>query len=260
MVMFEQERFIGRLQRHVLGELVIQSCFLTGSYGRRTEDAYSDVDVVLVYADAAARDVAWAGRREFVRAVMPYVSVRSFDDDLEPETHVALYSNGTKADYHFRSADNLPPAAGAREIRILKDKAGWAEAYQSASARRPLEAAYLGSEELRLIDDRFWVMLWDIARRLKRGDADRPFAAYLKLLDATLPPLLAVLPPEEPARQALIHTVYIRDAAATLRELMGLLDAYVAARSAVIRRANMSFQVNAGFETEIRRLLERLAR
>ena len=53
--MFEQERFVGRLQRHVLAEQGVVSCFLTGSFGRRGDDLYSDVDVVLVYEDAFTR-------------------------------------------------------------------------------------------------------------------------------------------------------------------------------------------------------------
>ena len=75
--MFEQERFIGRLQRHVMTEARILTCFLSGSFGRRADDAFSDVDIALVYGSAAERDAAWAARSDFVRAVMPYVAARS---------------------------------------------------------------------------------------------------------------------------------------------------------------------------------------
>ena len=54
--MFEQERFIGRLQRHVMTEARILTCFLSGSFGRRADDAFSDVDIALVYGSAAERD------------------------------------------------------------------------------------------------------------------------------------------------------------------------------------------------------------
>ena len=47
--MFEQERFIGRLQRHVMTEARVLTCFLSGSFGRRADDAFSDVDIALVY-------------------------------------------------------------------------------------------------------------------------------------------------------------------------------------------------------------------
>lgn len=257
--MFEQERFVGRLQRHVLAEPRVLVCFLSGSFGRRAEDAYSDVDVALVYADAAGRDAAWAARRDFVKAVMPYVSVRSFDAvHVRPFLHVALYSNGTKADYRFETVEALGPNPHDRELRILKDTDRWGEQYQAASSRLAPAQPYISPADLTALDDRFWVMLWDVLRLLKRGDTDKPFTVYLQLLDFTLPPLLAALPPEEPARAALLRVAYGDDAAATLRGLNDLLNAYLAARSAVIRRQNLVFPIQTAFEGEVRRLVTRL--
>ena len=66
--MFEQERFIGRLQRHAQSDPSVLVCFLHGSFGRRAEDAYSDVDITLVYAGQTERENAWRGRQEFVKA------------------------------------------------------------------------------------------------------------------------------------------------------------------------------------------------
>ena len=43
--MFEQERFIGRLQRHVMTEARILTCFLSGSFGRRAGDALSLIHI-----------------------------------------------------------------------------------------------------------------------------------------------------------------------------------------------------------------------
>lgn len=259
--MFEQERFVGRLQRHVLAEPGVLVCFLYGSFGRRAEDAYSDVDIALVFAGAAERDTAWAGRQEFVKAVMPYVAVRSFDAvHVQPHLHVALYSNGTKADYTFATLDSLSPAPIYREIRILKDSDRWAERHQAASARLALAQPYISPDDLTALDNRFWVMFWDALRLLKRGDADKPFTVYLQLLHFTLPPLLEALPPEEPARRGLVQATYGRDLAATARGMGELLDAYLAARAAVIRRQNLIFPINTAFESEIRRLVERLLR
>ncbi len=259
--MFEQERFVGRLQRHILAEPGVLVCFLYGSFGRRAEDAFSDVDIALVFAGAAERDAAWAGRHEFVKAVMPYVAVRSFDaDHVRPHLHVALYSNGTKADYFFATLDGLSPDPMYREIRILKDGDKWAERHQAASARLAPAQPYISPDELSALDNRFWVMFWDTLRLLKRGDADKPFATYLKLLYFTLPPLLEALPLEEPARRGLVRATYDRDLAATGRGMGDLLEAYLAARAAVIRRQNLMFPINTAFESEIRRLVERLTR
>jgi len=259
--MFEQERFVGRLQRHVLADPTILVCFLSGSFGRRVEDAYSDVDIALVFADGSARNLAWAGREAFVKGVMPYVAVRSFDaDHVRPYLHVALYSNGTKADYRFESAEAMAPNPMDRELRILKDSDRWGEQYQSASSRPAPAQPYISPDQLTALDNRFWVMFWDTLRLLKRGDADKPFAIYLQLLNFTLPPLLEALPREDAARQGLLRATFSRDVTATVRGMSELLDAYLAARTAVIRRQNLMFPINTAFESEIRRLVERLTR
>lgn len=259
--MFEQERFIGRLQRHVQSDAAIVACFLGGSFGRRREDAFSDVDIVLIYADEPARDTAWAQRRKLVGDVMPYVPVKSYDAaDQAAYLHVALYSNGTKADYLFDTRAGHGPSPFEREIRILKDSTGWAEQHQVASARLALPQPYLPSDELTAIDDHFWGAAWDVLRLLKRGDVDKPFPIYLGLLNGSLPPLLLALPPEDPAHQGLLRAAYSDNPATTARGLADLVDAYLAARSAVVRRQNLAFAPNTAFENEIRRLIDRLAR
>ena len=68
--MFEQDRFIVRLQQSIMRDADVEICFLTGSHGRRSEDAYSDVDVVLVFLTRRAA-AAWARRHEFVRSICP---------------------------------------------------------------------------------------------------------------------------------------------------------------------------------------------
>lgn len=259
--MFEQERFIGRLQRHVQADPAIQVCYLYGAFGRRAEDAYSDVDVALIYATPAERDRGWAGRQEFVKGVMPYVAVRSFDaDHVIPFLHVALYSNGAKADFNFQTMETIAPHPLYRELRILKDSGRWAEQHQAASSRLAPAQPYISPADLEALDNRFWIMCWDALRLLKRGDADKPFPIYLQLLNFTLPPLLDALPPEEPARQKLVRATYSHDTTATARGLGELLTNYLAARAAVIRRQNLVFPINTAFESEIQRLVERLTR
>lgn len=259
--MFEQERFIGRLQRHVLTEPDIVACFLGGSFGRRTEDAYSDIDVNLIYVDQPSRDIAWERRQKFVSDVMPYVPVRSYDaPHVRPHLYITLYSNGTKADFLFHTQEEHVPNPYEREIRILKDSAGWAEQHQAASARLGFPLPYLSSAELTAIDDRFWGTTWDVLRMLKRGDASKPFAFYLRLLNFSVPPLLSTLPPEDPAYQGLLVASYGKDTQATAQGVADFVDAYLAARSAVVRRQNLAFTINTAFESEIRRQIDRLVR
>jgi hypothetical protein len=131
---------------------------------------------------------------------MQYVPAKSFDAaHVRPYFHIALYSNGTKADYRYELQAELQPNPWDRDIRILKDRDGWAEQYQAASGRALLPQPRLTAAELTALDERFWIMLWDTYRLLRRGDADKPFTIYLELLHFSLPPLLHVLPPEDPA-------------------------------------------------------------
>lgn len=257
-MLFEQDRVLVRLQQRVVDTAAIAACFLSGSFGRRTADDYSDLDVALVFADDAARARAWAERREFVRSVLPFVAVKSFDAvHVRPFFHIALYSNGAKVDYRYETKTQLQPTFWDRDIRILKDDGGWLETFQAQAAQAPLVQPRLTAAELAALDERFWVMFMDVYRLRRRGDADKPFTIYLELLYFTLPPLLNVLPPEEPARQALLRADYGANSQQTLAGLRALLAAYVAARTAVIRRFDLDFAVDSRFETAVQQLINR---
>ncbi|MEJ2752810.1 MAG: nucleotidyltransferase domain-containing protein [Chloroflexota bacterium] len=257
--MFEQERVIGRLQRRIAADPAIVGCFLGGSFGRRAEDDYSDIDVALIFADDAARDRAWHERNEFARSVMPYVPLKAFDGEhVRPYLYITLFSNGSKIDYRYESAVSLAPNPWDGQIRILKDSDGWAEQFQADSARLSKPQAAMSSAELTRLDQRFWVMYWDALRLLSRGDHDKPFTIYLEILYFTLPPLLAALPVDDAAHEGLIGAYFSRDTVETAKQLQGLLDAYVAARSAVIRRYHLQPMGDQAFESEIGRLIQKL--
>ncbi|RMG91944.1 MAG: hypothetical protein D6706_17600 [Chloroflexi bacterium] len=261
MSLFEQDRFIVRLQQRVLAESKIVACFLAGSYGRRKEDDFSDLDVALVFANESDRENTWMERRAFVQSVLPYVPAKSFDAvHIRPFFHIALYSNGAKVDYRFETQSSLEPNPWDSEIRILKDSDKWAENYQAMCARTLLPQPRLTTEELIHLDERFWVMFWDVFRLLLRGDHDKPFTVYLELLHFTLPPLLRVLPPEEPARRALLQATYQQDTRVTRQHLGQLLGAYLAARTAVVQRLDLAFTPHNTFESAVKRLVERWAR
>ncbi len=257
--MFEQERMLMRLQQRVNGERPILACFLSGSYGRRREDAYSDMDVALVFGSEADRDAAWRQRHDFAKSVMPYVAVKSFDGaHIRPFFHIALYANGSKVDYRYETQASLQPNPWDRDIRILKDSDDWAEQFQQASQRLALPQPHLTAAELTALDQRFWVMYWDVLRLLLRGDYEKPFTIYLELLHFTLPPLLRVLPPEDPAHQALLHAQFSHDTKATVRHMKQLLAAYLAARTAVSQRLQLNFMPDRTFENNLQTLLKRI--
>lgn len=256
--MFEQDRVIVRLQQRVRSEAEIVACFLAGSYGRRTQDEYSDLDIALVFGSAAARDDAYAKRVDFVRSVLPYVPAKSFDaDHVRPYFHICLYSNGTKADFRYETVDALQPNPWDREINILKDTDEWAARYQAACARLPFPQPAITAAELEALDNRFWVMFWDTYRLLQRGDFGKPFPIYLQLFDLTLLRLLELLPPADPAHRALLRLSYSPDTQATAAHLREFMDAYLAARAAVVSRFRLLFNPNQAFENQIVRLLKK---
>jgi hypothetical protein len=258
--MFEQDRVIVRLQQRAMSESGLPVCMLSGSYGRRREDAYSDLDVLLVYATEAARDLAYADRRNFAQSVLPYVPARSFDaDHVRPHLHVALYSNGAKVDYLFESQETLRPSPWLRELRILKDSDGWGERFQTECRQMapPRLVGDIDAKGLTALDDRFWIMFWDIYRLLLRGEYDKPFGVYMQLIHFTIPPLLNLLPPEEQAYQGLIELQFTPDTKATLAHMKRLFQAYLAARQAVVKRHGLIFTPNQSFETAVSKLILR---
>ncbi len=257
--MFEQERVIGRLQRRVAAVPSLLACFLSGSYGRRAEDDYADLDVALVFSSESQRDIAWNERHEFAQSVMPYVPIKAFDaEHIRPYFYVTLFANGSKVDYRYEVAPDLSPDPWDGQIRILKDTDKWAEKYQITSSQMSKAQPAISSSELSLLDQRFWVMYWDVLRLLARGDSDKPFTIYLELLSFTLPPLLRILPSDDPAHQRLLNAIYNRDIASTLQHLSELLDAYLEARSTIVKKNHLQFVVDQSFESEIQRLVQRL--
>lgn len=257
--MFEQDRVIGRLQRYVATVPQIKSCFLSGSFGRRAADDYSDIDVVLVFDNEASRDAAWAKRREMVGAIMPYVSFKAYAAAEErPFLTSALLANGSLLKLRFETRDSLQPHPRDSQIRILKDEDGWGAQFAARSAGLGQPQPTLTLRELESIDERFWIMFWEVLRLVARGDTTRPFPVYLELLHTTLPALLRALPAADPARPRLIDVTYSGDAAATAAGLRALLDSYLVARDNLARHYHLGTVGDAAFEREIRRLAERM--
>lgn len=254
--MFEQERTIGRLQRRADADPSLAACLLVGPFALGTNDDYSAIEAVLVYRDEESRARAWATRAEFAQSVMPYVAAKSVD--LGPGRQRVLFSNGCQLDLEYVSLDTLQPSHRFSRVRILKDSSGRGEQLQSQAAGQLVPQPQMTAAELSTLDDLFWTGLWDVLRQLARGDADRPFPAYLELLQRTLPPLLRVLPADAPAHRGLLQAQYSQDTRLTRQHLGNLLAAYLAARQAVVDRFRLTFVAERAFESEMRRWVERL--
>ncbi|MCP5099348.1 MAG: hypothetical protein GY943_27660, partial [Chloroflexi bacterium] len=236
----------------------IAACFMSGSYGRRREDGFSDMDVALVYVSEFQRDAAWRNRQEFVKSITPYVPSKSFDaEHVRPFFHIVLYGNGTKIDFRFETKESCQPNSWDRDIRILKDNHGWAEQYQAASAQLSMVQPRFTQAELVALDDRFWIMFWDVFRVLLRGDHDKPFTVYLELMYFTLPTFLQLLPPEDAARQALLAAQFSKNTGGTAVHLSTLLTAYINARASIIKRYHLDFMPDTQFERQIKDLIKK---
>lgn len=256
--MYEQERFIVRLRQRLLAEPAIVAAWLSGSFGRDAADGFSALDVTLLYADDRARDDAWRNRADFCHSILAYVPARSVDDQDIAHCHITLFANGALVRFHFAGQTSLAPTVRDQQIKILKDSADKRAANHAAQSAHAAALRQTPTvSQLRLIDDHFWVGFWDVYRQLRRGVAERPFAAYLTLLAETLPPLLEWLPVEDAAHQRLIDVHYSRDARQTLADLRRLLEAYLAARQSVISRYQLDYRPDSSFETQIDRALSR---
>jgi hypothetical protein len=254
--MFEQERFVVRLQQRVVREADIEVCFLGGSFGRNTADPYSDIDVGLIFSDDAARERAWANRREFTHSMLAYVPAKSFDaEHIRPYFHIVLFSNGTKADFRYETVDSLQPTGWDRDLKIIKDRIDWATGFLQASASMSKSLPTISSNDLKALDERFWVMFWDVYRQVRRGDTVKPYAEYLNLLAGTLPTLTQLLPPDDAAHKALVDLHYTLNATVTREHLRQLLIAYRAARTAIVQRYRMAYIADGAFERSLEQAL-----
>ena len=253
--MFEQDRFIVRLRQKLNGDPSIVAAWLGGSHGRNQPDPFSDLDIVMLFADDEARERAWARRVDFCQNVMAYVAAKSRD---EGDRHITLYANGTLAEFAFLSRATLQPHPDDADIKILKDSAdNLAANHQQDSAMLQPPRARVSAAELQTLDDAFWIQFWDVYRVVRRGDSEKPFVGYVKLLADTLPTLTGWLLPNSAERRQLINLHYTRDAATTRAHLLTLLDAYRAARAAVIKQHQLDFRIDSAFEREIDRVMKK---
>ena len=249
--MYEQDRVLTRLQQHVRRDFRIVVCVLEGSFGRRTADAYSDLDVALGYADDASRAAAWAERARFATEVLPYVAARSADGGV-PFLHRAVYANGARVDFRYALADELRPGP---DVRALKEPAGWQS--QTSTPALPPAPPTLSAAALRDIDDSFWIFLLDVERHLQRGDSETPFPLFVALLHDVIQPLFAVLPAGHPLRLRLLQLQYKDDARHNRKQLRALLDTYRETRAAVLAAQRLDLADDPTFERQVERLFGR---
>ena len=176
----------------------------------------------------------------------------------DPDSHLALYGNGTLVDFRYLDAETLTPYWLDGEIKVLKDNAERiAERQQSMSSGLTKQVRRVNSAELSALDNQFWVFFWDTYRRVRRGTPAGGIEDYLQLVANTLPTLLNALPKQSPTRNALIDVQYSLNADATLAHLRHLVVSYRAARDEIVQQNRIDFRPNEAFEREIDRALRK---
>jgi predicted nucleotidyltransferase len=257
--MFEQDRVLVRLRQQIARDRDIKVCFLTGSYGRGTQDEYSDLDLVLVYRDKNDLLKAFERRSEFASSILPFVPVQSYDaDHIRPFLHSALFGNGARVDFQYAAMTEMGPESYFRKILLLKDTDdGWGRNLQISSERSSIitKDATISARELSELNETFWVLFMEVYRQVQRGDQYGPFTTYIHLLNMMIPKILNLLPADDPSYQILAQSIYDEDTTKTLQFLRLLLRSYLEARATIVDQYNLEFRLDSPFERELKKII-----
>ncbi len=110
--MSQQQAFIEHIQQGLMADQRIKALFLTGSFGRRTADAYSDVDLLLI-AEAADQPDLIATWKELAGAFEPIV--HSYQPPFQP-VHCIVTEGWLRSDLAVPPGD---PLRGLTQDRCL---------------------------------------------------------------------------------------------------------------------------------------------
>ncbi|HEY3003158.1 MAG TPA: nucleotidyltransferase domain-containing protein [Kribbellaceae bacterium] len=137
--------------------------FVSGSVARGGTDEESDLDVGIVFPDAAARDAAWAERWDW--RIAPWF--HRFDaDHVKPHFVIYLYEPRIKADISLYTPDELPPAGGG-PYAVAWDDTGRLDDWARSAV--PPEQTVDWSPAVHE-EERFWAWLVYCVQHVRRGE------------------------------------------------------------------------------------------
>jgi len=137
----------------------LRAAFLRGSFYHGQPDAYSDLDVVAVAADAEAETLVAIGR-ELLEATGQVVWI-SVMNTRQPQLR-ALFSGPIEVDLSVVTAEDLPPYDG---WHILLDD----DQLLHARSHPPQAFGPLLPEHVSMLCDEFWWSMFSSVSQLKRG-------------------------------------------------------------------------------------------
>jgi hypothetical protein len=139
-------------------------CFVSGSTARGQMDGDSDLDVGIVFQNAAERASVWEDRWNW--QIAPWF--HRFDaDHIKPHLVIYLYEPAIRADLNLYLVEELPPAAGGPYL-IAWDDTGALQAWLDAlPAQEPVAPDWSAAVHE---DERFWAWLVYLYNHVHRGE------------------------------------------------------------------------------------------
>ncbi|MGZ4380416.1 MAG: nucleotidyltransferase domain-containing protein [Gaiellaceae bacterium] len=157
----EHERLLAAILSFFRGVPGAVGAFLGGSNARGGMDRHSDLDVGIVFADAAARDAAWARRREWEIAPR----LHAYDaDHIRPYFAYFLYEPGIVAELPLYTLDEVQEARWGGPYLVVWDETGELE----AQLQGPAVGAF--AEDLVKQDEQFWAWTLHGVKQARRGE------------------------------------------------------------------------------------------
>ena len=142
----------------------VTGLLLSGTTATDAMDRWSDLDVGVVCASAAARERVWTHRWDW--GVAPWL--HRFDaDHIKPHFVIYHFEPGIQTDLALYTPDDMPAPAG-RPFRVAWDPSGelaaWVERVDALAPDEPDWSNVVHEEE------RFWAWLFYVWRHVARGE------------------------------------------------------------------------------------------
>lgn len=214
---------------------------VNGSVANGQPDEWSDLDLVIVCADAVQQEVVAQGK-EFAAAVGPLLVAFTGEHVGEPRLLIALYGPPViHVDLKFIGLSDLDERVEDGLVLWQRD--------DSVEQRLGTTQAAWPQPDAQWIEDRFWVWIHYVAAKVGRGELFEAVDGLGMIRSSALVPSIVASRTDRPAGvrrveqlapelvPALARTVALADRADCLRALRAAVELYVEVRDrGVVRR------------------------
>ncbi len=186
-----------RIERHYAGDTRCAGMYLWGSISNDTADAWSDVDVAGVFADADFPAIKQEFRATCEALCGPILVVLPEGEQAEFVNYAFLFEAEERLhlyDFTLLTEGFLRKAAWLRPQKILFDKTGL---LAEAARREPPAATTFGSQHLLHEIDNYWVYAYLNGKYFQRQDVYKMLYVQHVLMQTHLRALRSFHPGEE---------------------------------------------------------------